>query len=86
MELLTPREVANLLRLSPAAVYALCDAGQLRSHRVGIKGGRRVIPRKAVDEYLSRTTVVVHTPGKRPRSAPPVKMDFVRLRAAGYTG
>jgi excisionase family DNA binding protein len=85
MELLTPREVADILRLSPAAVYALCDSGAIRSHRVGVNGGRRRIPRKSVDEYLSRTAVGM--PGKRQRNRPAaVLMDFDKLKMFGYTG
>lgn len=75
-DLLTPAEVAAILRISPAATYALLDTGAIRSHRVGVKGGRRRVPREAVDEYLRRTAVpAVAMPTKQKRRQA-VPMDY----------
>lgn len=58
-ELLTPAEVAKLLRISPVAVRVLCakKPPELEHSRIGERGGRIVIARKAVAEYLERRTV-----------------------------
>jgi excisionase family DNA binding protein len=56
-ELLTVKEAAPKLRLSPASVYALCAAKKLRHQRVGLGRGKILIPPEAITEYLSKGTV-----------------------------
>ncbi len=55
--LLTVKEAAAELRLSPATVYALCAARKLRHQRVGLGRGKILIPPDAVTEYLTKGTV-----------------------------
>jgi excisionase family DNA binding protein len=54
---LTVKEAATRLRLSSAAVYALCAGKLLRHSRVGVGRGKILIPPDAIDEYLARGTV-----------------------------
>lgn len=56
-DLLTVKEAATRLRLSPASVYALCAAKKLRHQRVGIGRGKILIPPDAITEYLAKGTV-----------------------------
>ncbi|MGM9608506.1 MAG: helix-turn-helix domain-containing protein [Oscillospiraceae bacterium] len=53
MEIITVKELAELLRVGINNAYRLVHDGTIKSVRVG-----RVyrIPRKAVDEYLSQTS------------------------------
>lgn len=50
-------KAAALLLVSPATVYALCEARKLRHQRIGLGRGKIVVPEDAVAEYLSRGTV-----------------------------
>jgi excisionase family DNA binding protein len=56
-ELLTVKEAADRLRLSPASVYALCAGRKLRHQRVGVGRGKILVPSDAVSEYLAKGTV-----------------------------
>ena len=55
--LLTVKEAAPRLRLSPTSVYALCAAKKLRHQRVGVGRGKILIPPDAITEYLAKGTV-----------------------------
>lgn len=55
--LLTVKEAAPRLRLSPPSVYALCAARRLRHQRVGVGRGKILIPADAIAEYLAKGTV-----------------------------
>ena len=55
VSLLTVSEAARLLRLSAAAVYALCKTGELPHHRLGSGRGAIRISRADVLAYLDRT-------------------------------
>lgn len=46
----SPRELIKLLSLSKNNIYRLLQTGDLKSVRVG---GRILIPRQAVEEFLS---------------------------------
>jgi excisionase family DNA binding protein len=48
-ELLTPRQVAQVLELSRSRVYQLLGAGDIRSVKVGAS---RRIPRTCLTEYI----------------------------------
>jgi excisionase family DNA binding protein len=62
LDLLTVTEVAVLLRLSPAAVYALCRSGQLPHHRLG--QGKSAI-------RINKADVVVYLLGSKRGATPP---------------
>lgn len=86
---LTPRDIAQRLKLSLTAVYALCDSGAIPCHRVGVKRGRRRIREQDFVAYLERTRIgpPVTFPSRNgsvpPRGAPD---GFKLLRAAGWKG
>jgi hypothetical protein len=75
--LLTPAEVAKILRISPVAVRVLCacEPPELEHSRVGKHKGRIVIPRSAVAEYLERQKV------RRPESRQPMNRKLEILKA-----
>jgi excisionase family DNA binding protein len=52
MDLLTVKEAADLLKLSCGAVYALCQAGKLPHHRLGLGRGAVRIDRKDLLNYI----------------------------------
>ncbi len=52
MDLLTVKEAANLLKLSCGAVYALCKAGTLPHHRLGLGRGAVRIDRQDLLAYV----------------------------------
>jgi excisionase family DNA binding protein len=52
--LLTVREVAEILRVSPSLVYQLVEAQQLACHRIGSRKGAIRIAPADVDDYLAR--------------------------------
>jgi excisionase family DNA binding protein len=93
---LTVKEVAARLGLSLTAVYALCEAGELPCHRVGLKGGRVRIPEDALAEYLERSKIeapaTVHVVTEASVAAPKKRrrrlqaVGFPNLRAAGWDG
>ena len=51
--LLTVREVAEMLRVSPSLVYQLVEARKLACHRIGSRQGAIRISVADVDDYLS---------------------------------
>lgn len=52
--LLTVREVAEILRVSPSLVYQLVEANKLACHRIGNRNGAIRISPADLDEYLAR--------------------------------
>ncbi|MHB8953132.1 MAG: helix-turn-helix domain-containing protein [Pirellulaceae bacterium] len=52
--LLTVREVATLLRVSPSLVYQLVEGRQLAAHRIGNRHGAIRIAAADVQDYLAR--------------------------------
>lgn len=52
--LLTVREVAKILRVSPSLVYQLVEGRKLASHRIGCRNGAIRISTADVDDYLAR--------------------------------
>jgi len=85
---LTPADVAARLSLSLTAVYALCDAGDLPCHKIGVKRSRRRIDPTDLAAYLERTRqsmpATVQLPGRRRESRG--TEGFKLLRAAGWKG
>ncbi|MHB0958737.1 MAG: helix-turn-helix domain-containing protein [Pirellulaceae bacterium] len=54
MPLMTVREVAEMLRVSPSLVYQLVEGRQLASHRIGHRHGAIRIAAADVEDYLER--------------------------------
>ncbi len=52
-ELLTVRELADFLRVSPALVYRLVEEGKIACHRIGMGRGAIRVRRQDVDDYLA---------------------------------
>lgn len=57
MALLTVREAAARLGLSPDAVYELCRAGKLAHYRLGVHGGRLMVAEADLAAYLESCRV-----------------------------
>jgi excisionase family DNA binding protein len=53
-EVLTVAELADELRVGQHAAYSLVASGQIRSVRIGQKGGGIRIPRQALREFLGQ--------------------------------
>ena len=66
MKLLSVREVALHLGLSPTVIYALCARKRVRHERHGLGRGVIKIPEDALEEYRRSVTVEV----KREAGAP----------------
>ena len=70
-QMLTPKEASPLLNLHVQTVMGWCREGKLDAVKVGGnevngKGGKYLIPRKAIDDYLQRQRLI-H--GQRRRNA-----------------
>ena len=53
---LTVREAAQLLNVSAATVYSLCESGDLRHRRIGQGRGTIRIPREDLEAFRHSTT------------------------------
>ena len=83
MTLLTIKQTAERLSVSPALVYALCAQKRLRHERHGLGRGVIRIPEEAIEEYRRSHTVEVETGGRAEQPAPqpkPVKLQHLRLK------
>lgn len=69
MSLLTVAETALQLRLSRGMVYTLCQRGELRHERHGLRRGKILIPQDAIDEYRQAMTRPVQNRSAAPRDA-----------------
>lgn len=56
-KLMTVVEAADLLSVSPRTVYALCAAGRLPHHRVGLGRGTIRLKPTALDRFLHQGLV-----------------------------
>ena len=74
MKLLSVREAAERLGVSPALVYELCAARRLRHERHGLKRGTIRIPEDALDEYRKRRTVEAEEGASVPVPVPKVRL------------
>jgi excisionase family DNA binding protein len=71
MKLLTVRQAAERLGVSPSLVYALCASKQLAHERHGLGRGKIVIPEEALEEYRrSQTVAAGEGTGPSPPAAP----------------
>jgi excisionase family DNA binding protein len=57
--MLTVKQAAERLGVSPALIYALVSARKIRHERHGLRRGAIRIPEDALDEYRRRCTVDV---------------------------
>jgi excisionase family DNA binding protein len=95
---LTPAEVAAWLKISTTMVYALCDAGEIVCHRIGLgKKRKRIrIAAAAVDAYLERTEAGPRAVLQMPQESGEQKrggggknqpgVGYSRLRSLGWKG
>jgi excisionase family DNA binding protein len=89
MKLLTVRECAQMLRVSPGCVYQLVSQNKLPHLRVGCGRGRIRIPEEALAEFLRSNLVDANTvPSRSSQDKPRGRgrlfkhLDGERLRAA----
>lgn len=84
--MLTVRQAAERLAISPALIYALCSAGKLRHERYGLKRGTIRIPEDALEEYRKAATQAPITPPPSVASSLPAlpfsELDQQRLAKA----
>lgn len=64
--LLTVKQAAERLGVSPALLYALCDARKIRHERHGLGRGCIRIPEDALEEYRKSVTVEAKPVDARP--------------------
>lgn len=76
--MLTVKQAAERLGISPALTYSLISGRKLRYCRIGNGRGRIRIPEDAIGEYLARCTFEAGEDNKpTPTSAP--KLKHLRL-------
>ena len=67
MRVLSVRQAAERLGVSPSLVYALCASKRLAHERHGLGRGKILIPEGALEEYRRRQTVAAGgAPGRPP--------------------
>jgi excisionase family DNA binding protein len=73
--MLTVKEAAERLGVSPSLIYSLIAARELAHIRVGFGRGLIRIPEKAIVDYERRRSVSVeeHRPAPAPRRKPQLK-------------
>ncbi len=74
-KLLTVKEAAAALGVSPALLYALCAARRIRHERHGLRRGAIRIPHDAIEEYRKRCTVDVGEPAEAEREVTVPDLD-----------
>jgi excisionase family DNA binding protein len=86
MDLLTVKEAATVLKLSCGAVYALCKAGTLPHHRLGLGQGAIRIGRQDLLAYIEACKTgaasVTRSGSSTPRPDSPIPMN--RLPVGGF--
>ncbi len=78
--LLTVKEAAAELKVSPCVVYAMVTQRKLRYCRIGCGRGRIRIPDDAIGEYLERCTFGPKKPEAKPEPVPAFKLKHLRIR------
>lgn len=76
--MLTVRQAAEKLGVSPALIYALCQTRKIRHERHGLRRGAIRISEQALDEYRARCTVGVEEAASVP---PPRRVKLRHLEA-----
>lgn len=72
--MLTVKQVAERLGISPSLVYGLCSAGKIRHERHGLGRGCIRVPEDALDEYR-RGRIRPAVPGDGAGPASPLESD-----------
>lgn len=75
MKLLSVREAAEQLGISPTLVYALCERKRIRHERHGLGRGTIRIPEDALEEYRQGVTIAARG---QPQIAAPRPMPTLR--------
>lgn len=75
--LLTVRETAERLKVSPATVYALVSSGQLACHRIGTGRGTIRISEGNIEAYLQECQF--EAAGKPTPPTPRPRLKHIRL-------
>ena len=75
--LLTVKDTATRLGISPGLVYSLAAGRKLRLVRIGNGRGRIRIPEEAIEEYLARSTFAPAGAAKVERAG---RLRHLRLR------
>ena len=83
LDLLTVKEAAQLLRLSPAAVYALCACGALAHYRLGVRRSSIRIARGALATYLDTCHSGENPPDADVRQR--LQLSSAQAAASGFT-
>ncbi len=73
--MLTVKQAAVRLGVSPALVYSLCAARRIRHRRVGLGRGKILIPEDALEEFGQKCTI-----GAEEVSVPPPPRPRVKLK------
>ena len=55
--MLTVKEAADKLGVSPSLVYQLCKERKLRHCRIGLGRGKVLIPEEAIEDFLKSSEV-----------------------------
>ena len=80
MKLLSVREAAQALGVSPNLVYGLCARKRIRHERHGLGRGTIRIPEDALEEYRRGVTVApVGEAAGRPVPAPQLRLKHLSL-------
>ena len=74
--ILTVKDTASRLGVSPGLVYSLVAGRKLRFVRIGNGRGRIRIPEEAIGEYLARSTFA---PQEQRAPSGPVRLRHLRL-------
>lgn len=73
--MLTVKQAAACLGVSPALVYSLCAARRIRHRRVGLGRGKIQIPEDALEEFGRKCTI-----GAEEEVIPPPPRPRVKLK------
>ena len=76
LSLLTVRDVADLLRVSPSLVYQLVETGKIACHRIGRGRGAIRIHPDDLEQFLAACRSEQHEPAPRLRRP---KLKHIKL-------
>ena len=79
MKLLTVREAAERLGISPGLVYGLCARKRLRHERYGLGRGVIKIPEDAIDEFRRSVTIGEPDEDVPKKQAAPLKLKHLTV-------
>ena len=79
MKLLSVREAADRLAVSPALIYGLCARKRIRHERHGLGRGTIKIPEDALEDYRKSVTVATEQRAAPPPPSQPLKLKHLTL-------